>query len=162
MDNLTIGGFEHDWQPLIEYRLSNLGEENWTEYIMNVTQGSTQQVNFTITSNTDQELTIPLLDLKLEALVSETYNGELDSFIPLPDWPNHFHFNQSAQDRPFNYTFSHNQLILQPYESDSTVITLDIVEDAPLGFYVFKIGLGNEVTGQQSWQLSVVVEPKLG
>ena len=151
MNSITIGGFGGDWEPLIECEASD---------VVNVTQGSIQQVNFTLTSKTDQMLTIPL-DFRLLDFFSETYNGELDSFIPTND-PTRFRYNESAQDKLFNYDFSYNELILQPFESNSTIITLEIADIAPLGFYAFSVRLGNwEVTHRKSWQLSVVVEPKL-
>jgi hypothetical protein len=157
MNNLTIGPL--DIQPLIECKVSNI-EEYTNDYVFNLTQGSTQQVNFTLTSKTDQKLTIPL-DFWLVAFHSETYNGELDSFLPSNN-PTRFHYNQSAQDKLFNYALSYNQLILQPHQSNSTIITLEITEIAPLGFYAFSVRLGNwEVTHQKSWQLDVMVEPKL-
>jgi hypothetical protein len=138
MDRLLIGGGDDIFTQLVESKFSNLGE-NTTVRIFNVTQGSTQQVNFTLTSKTDRELFIPL-DLKLMVIISETYKGELDSLIPSRDTHNHFHYNQSAQDTLFTYKFSPNQLVLQPYESDSTIISFEIVEDAPSGFYIFDIG----------------------
>jgi len=157
MNNLTNGPLEIE--PLIECKVSNI-EEYSNDYVFKLTQGSTQQVNFTLTSKTDQKLTIPL-DFWLLAFHSETYNGELDSFIPSNN-PTRFHYNQSAQDELFNYTLSHNQLILQPHQSNSTIITLNIAEIAPFGFYAFSVRLGNwEVTKQKSWQLSVIVDPKL-
>jgi hypothetical protein len=160
MENLTIGDLDDITEPLIECKLSNLREEDTTVYIMNVTQGSTQQVDFTLTSKTDQELTIPL-DLELMVLHSETYNGELDCFFPSPDTANCYYYNQSAQNKLFNYTFSPSQLGLQPHQSNSTIITLEIVKDAPLGFYAFNIMLGNFGGVTHRWQLDVVVDPKL-
>ncbi|MGD2065940.1 MAG: hypothetical protein PVI43_02060 [Candidatus Bathyarchaeota archaeon] len=157
MDNLTIGPL--DIQPLIDCKVSNI-EDYTNDYVFNLTQGSTQQVNFTLASKTDLILTIPL-DFRLIAFRSETYNGELDSFIPSND-PTRFRYNETAQDKLFNYAFSHSQLILQPFGFNSTIITLEIADIAPSGFYAFSVRLGNwEVTHQKSWQLDVVVEPKL-
>jgi hypothetical protein len=157
MNNLTIGPL--DIRPLIECKVSNI-EDYTNDYVLDATQGSTQQVNFTLTSKTDQILTIPL-DFWLLAFHSETYNGELDSFIPSNN-PTRFHYNETAHDKLFNYAFSHNQLILKPFESNSTILTLEIADIAPLGFYAFSVRLGNwEVTHQKSWQLDVMVEPKL-
>lgn len=159
MDNLIIDEHIDIIQPLVECDVTNLGEDT-TIRIINATQGSTQQVNFTYTSKTDQELTIPL-DLKLMILISETYDGELDSFFPSPDTPNHFHYNQSAQNTVFSYNFSPNQLVLQPYESNSSILTLEVVEDAPLGFYIFEIGPIDFGTHRTYSQLDVVVDTKL-
>ena len=158
MDNLTIGP-PLDIQPLIECKVSNI-QDYTNDYIFNLTQGSTQQINFTLISQTNQILTIPL-DLMLVGFHSETYNGELDSFIPSNN-PTRFRYNESAQDKIFNYAFSRNELILQPHESNSTIITLEIADIAPSGFYAFSVRLGNwEVTQRKSFQLDVVVEPKM-
>ena len=159
MDNI-IGDGDDVFVELVECNVSNLGEDT-TVRILNVTQDSTKQVNFTLTSKTDQELLIPL-NLRLMVLISETYNGELDSFIPSPDIPNHFHYNQSAQNKLFSYTFNPNQLVLQPFESNSSILTLEVVEDAPLGFYIFNIGPIDFDTHRMYSQLDVVVDPKLG
>jgi hypothetical protein len=157
MNNLTIG--PRDIQPLIECKVSNV-EDYTNDYVFNLTQGSTQQVNFTLTSITDQILIIPL-DFRLLAFHSETYSGELDSLISSND-PTRFRYNENAQDKLFNYAFSCNQLILQPHQSNSTIITLEIADIAPSGFYAFSIRLGNsEVTQRKSCQLDVVIEPKL-
>jgi hypothetical protein len=157
MDSLRIGPL--DIQPLLDCNMSNI-EGYSNDYVFNLTQGSTQQINFTLTSITDQQLTIPL-DFRLIVFQSETYNGELDSFIPDSDDPARFRYNESAQDKVFNYAFSYNQLILEPFESNSTIITLEIADIAPSGFYAFGINLGNwEVTHRKTCQLDVIVEPK--
>lgn len=157
MNSFTIGPL--DIQPLIECNVSNI-EDYTNDYVFYFTRGSTQQVNFTLTSITDQNLMIPI-DFGLSAFHSENYDGELDCFIPSNN-PTRFYYNESAQDKLFNYSFSHNQLILQPHESNSTIITLEIADIAPPGFYAFSVKLGNwEVTQRKSFQLDVVVEPKL-
>jgi hypothetical protein len=156
MNSLRIGPL--DIQPLIDCNVSNI-EDYSNDYVFNVTQGSTHQINFTLTSIADQQLTIPL-DFRLSAFHSETYNGELDSFIPSND-PTRFYYNESAQDKIFNYAFSQNQLILEPFGSNSTIITLEMADIAPSGFYAFGINLGNwEVTHRKTCQLDVMVEPK--
>jgi hypothetical protein len=157
MNSLTIGPL--DIQPLIECNVSNI-EDYTNDYIFNLTQGSTQKVNFTLTSITDQNLIIPI-DFGLSAFHSESYDGELDCFIPSNN-PTRFYYNESAQDKIFNYAFSRNELILQPYESNSTIITLEIADIAPSGFYAFGVRLGNwELTQRKSFQLDVLVEPKV-
>jgi len=126
--------------PVLDVNVSSLGEED-----MNVTQGSTLQVNVTLTSLTDQELTIPFENLTLAGF----NNTAWDNSIP--------------QNKLFNYTFSTNQLVLQPHESKSTVVTLEIAEDAPLVKYLFYIELGNsQVTQLSAVGLPVRVTPKLG
>ena len=106
----------HD-PPLLDVNLST-----WRE---NVTQGSTLKVNVTLISRADQELTIPIENLKLAGFNNTAWDN------PIP------------QNKLFNYTFSNNELVLQPNESKSTVLTLEIAEDAPLVQYLFYIELGN-------------------
>ena len=125
----------HD-PPLLDVNLST-----WRE---NVTQGSTLKVNVTLISRADQELTIPIENLKLAG-----FNNTA--------WDNHI-----PQNKLFNYTFSNNELVLQPNESKSTVLTLEIAEDAPLVEYLFYIELGNsQITQLEAVSLTIGVTPKL-
>ncbi len=120
--------------PLLDASLSSSGD--------NVTQGSTLQVTVTLTSRTDQELTIPI-NLTLAGF----NNTAWDNSIP--------------QNQLFNYTFSTNELVLQPNESKSTVLTLEIAEDAPLVDYLFHVELGNwQITDLGGISLPVKVTPK--
>ena len=125
----------HD-PPLLDANLST-----WRE---NVTQGSTLKVNVTLISRADQELTIPIENLKLAGFNNTAWDN------PIP------------QNKLFNYTFSNNELVLQPNESKSTVLTLEIAEDAPLVEYLFYIELGNsQITQLEAVSLTIGVTPKL-
>ena len=125
----------HD-PPLLDVNLST-----WRE---NVTQGSTLKVNVTLISRADQELTIPIENLKLAGFNNTAWDN------PIP------------QNKLFNYTFSNNELVLQPNESKSTVLTLEIAEDAPLVEYLFYIELGNsQITQLEAVSLTIGVTPKL-
>ena len=125
----------HD-PPLLDVNLST-----WRE---NVTQGSTLKVNVTLISRADQELTIPIENLKLAGFNNTAWDN------PIP------------QNKLFNYTFSNNELVLQQNESKSTVLTLEIAEDAPLVQYLFYIELGNsQITQLEAVSLTIGVTPKL-
>jgi hypothetical protein len=125
--------------PLLDGGVSSLGKEG-----MNVTQGSALQLNVTLTSLTDQELTIPIENLTLSGF----NNTSWDTSVP--------------QNKVLNYIFSTNQLVLQPHGSNSTVLTVNIAEDAPLGQYVFTVELGNgQVTHVGGIGLTVRVTPQL-
>ena len=125
----------HD-PPLLDVNLST-----WRE---NITQGSTLKVNVTLISRADQELTIPIENLKLAGFNNTAWDN------PIP------------QNKLFNYTFSNNELVLQPNESKSTVLTLEIAEDAPLVEYLFYIELGNsQITQLEAVSLTIGVTPKL-
>ena len=124
----------HD-PPLLDVNLSNLRQ--------NVTQGSTLQVNITLTSRAEQELTIPIENLTLTGF----NNTAWDNSIP--------------QNQLFNCTFSTEQLVLQPHESKTTVLTIETAEEAPLVQYVFDVWLGNsEVTQLNAASLTIRVTPK--
>ena len=107
-----------------------------------VTQGSTRQLTFTFKSIWDQEIAIPIENLKLRL-----------SSVP--------------QTNVFNYTFSANQLVLQPSESGSIVLTLEIAEDAPLGNHHLSFSLGDYTMGLYQrivyggLRFEVYVNPKL-
>ena len=154
MGSLTIGPIDY---TLIDCKVSSLGEGE-----MNVTQGSTLQLNFTLTSKTDQELTIPIENFTLFWFYSQSYDGGLDTFFPITDWPNGYGYNYSAQDKVFNCNFSTMQLVLQPLESDSIGITLEMADYAPIGEYSFLIVLGNQqVTSQPDCSFEVRVNSNL-
>lgn len=125
--------------PLIDGSVSSLASEG-----MNVTQGSTLQVNVTLTSFADQKLTVPIENLTLAGFNNKAWDNSL------------------SQNELFNYTFSNNELILQPYETNSVVLTLKVAEDAPLVQYLFYVELGNwEVTHFGGIGLTLRVTPKL-
>jgi len=154
MGSLTIGPIDY---TLIDCKVSSLGEGD-----MNVTQGSTLQLNFTLKSKTDQELTIPIENITLFWFYSESYDGGLDTFFPITDWPNGYGYNYSAQDKLFNCTFSTMQLVLQPLESESIGITLEMADYAPTGEYSFLIALGNQqMTSQPDCSFEVRVNNNL-
>ena len=139
MRSLTIDpGFDGVTWCVCE--VSSLGEED-----MNVTQGSTLQVNFNLTSITDQELTIPAENVRLIHVFSESYDGELDTFIL--GRVNYYLYNSSGQDKVFDYAFGADQVVLQPGESGSIVLTLEVAENAPLGEHSLYISLGDYVMG---------------
>ena len=58
--------------PVLDVNVSSLGEED-----MNVTQGSTLQVNVTLTSLTDQELTIPFENLTLAGFNNTAWDNSI-------------------------------------------------------------------------------------
>ena len=153
MESLTIGPIDY---TLIDCQVSSSVED------MNVTQGSTLHLNFNLTSKADQELTIPIENITLFWFYSESYDGELDTFFSITDWPNGYGYNHSTQDKVFNCTFSATQVVLQPLESDSIDITLEMADNAPVGKYSFLIALGNgQVTSQPECSFEVRVNNKL-
>jgi hypothetical protein len=119
---------------------------NWSispEGIINATQGSTQEITLTFTSIFDNQQTL----IPIENLTLTYYNSHID----YSNWGTNNSLN-FPQDRYFNYTFSQTQLMLQPLASNSTILTITIANDAPVGEYTFNINLGN-VTANSELQL---------
>jgi hypothetical protein len=96
------------------------------EYI-NVTQGSTQQINITFTSLTSLQIAIPI-----ENLTITTYT----------DINGYSFWASAAQPQVINYSFSQNQINLQPNVSNSTILTIKWANNAPIGTYTLNIDLG--------------------
>jgi hypothetical protein len=97
--------------------------DGYDEY--NISQGSTFAVNFTLSSLTTYQLTLPIT-LQVSGFSSDTISD---------NW-NGSDVNYSAlQERTFNYSLSLNEVTLQPNSSNSTIITFNIAKDAPTGEY---------------------------
>lgn len=112
--------------PMFDWNISPSG-------IINASQGSTQEINLTFTSifNNSQTL-IPIENLTLFYYDSHIeYIGGSPNALDFP------------QDKYFNYSFSQTQLMLQPLASNSSILTIMIAKDAPIGMYAFNINLGN-------------------
>ena len=95
----------------------------------NLTKGMTLTCNFTVTSLADKELVIPLgLELYM---ITDGYGHEVD-----------------LQEAGFyDCKISTEVLVLDPFTTLSSLVTLEISEDAEVGEYQLKIVTGNwEVT----------------
>ena len=89
-----------------------------------VAQGVTFQVNITLTSLLDTEISIPLENLLLR-------------------FSNYTLYDSAPQEKIFNYTFSPNPLTLAPTNSNSSILTVKLAEDAPIDNYTMSIAFGN-------------------
>jgi hypothetical protein len=124
---------------------------------MNVTQGTTVQVNLTFTETLDTQVTIPIENLKLIA-----YNQTVD----YSNWDSRYWNTSLIQEKVFNYSFSLNRLTLQPAKSNSTIITINVAQDAPTGRYELSLYSGNikdEISGlsfTESIPIELIVVPK--
>jgi aminopeptidase-like protein len=117
---------------------------NWNispEGIINATQGSTQEITLTFTSILDNRQTL----IPIENLTLTYYNSHID----YSNWGTNNSLN-FPQDRCFNYSFSQTQLMLQPLASNSTILTIKIANDAPIGMYAFFINLGKVTANSES------------
>ena len=105
--------------------------------IINASQGSAQQVNLTLTSICSTEIAIPIENLTINGYTI----GISDNVNESSPW------STSVQESVFNYSFSLNQLILQPFKSNSTMITINLTDSfneqpTTLGSYSLDISFG--------------------
>jgi hypothetical protein len=115
---------------------SGAASEGW-----NVTRGEAFTVNVTVSSVADKELSVPL-GLSLENLENVGW------LTPVP------------AASVFNFTYAPEVLALQPHGSGSSVLTVRLAGDAPLGSYVFYVELGNsQETGVDKASFIVEVNP---
>ena len=117
---------------LYSYSLSspNAGQisslEN-NEYL-NVTQGSTQQINITFTSSASTQIEIPIENLTITSFT---------------DSMGYSFWASAAQPNTINYSFTQTQIALQPNTSNSTILTIKWSNSAPTGTFTLNIFLGN-------------------
>ena len=90
----------------------------------NTTQGATFQQTLTVLSTAAIQIQIPL-SLKLTGYNNSAYASS------------------APQEEIFNYTFNPNVLDLNPDENQSSILTVEVADDAPLGKYVLNVELGN-------------------
>jgi hypothetical protein len=140
---------------LYDYNYSVLNpqvtEVSGTGFLNNVSQGLSLEVNITFTSFTNQPITIPM-----ENLIIYYYN----STVNLHNWINNNDSYSVIQQQAFNYSFSQSQLTLQPNMSNSTLLTINLTQNAPIGQYIININLGKVEATNTSIQLEMIVTPK--
>ncbi len=108
----------------------------------NITQGMAFTVNITISSFSDKELTIRL-GLSLKGLENVGWMPPL------------------TEEEVFGSAFEPNPLILHPHGSNSSLLTINLADDAPLGAYVFNVELGDsQETRVEESSFIVDVNPK--
>ena len=130
--------------------------------VINASQGTTQQVNLTLSSMSSAQIAIPIENLKLTA-----YNSTIDYG---DNWDTSSWNTSIVQQSVFNYSFSVSQITLQPNMSNSTIITIKWAGNAPTGRYTLYINLGDlkflsahgkydQSYGTSIW-LGVILTPK--
>jgi hypothetical protein len=113
---------------------------------VNVTQGMSFAINLTITSMANKELSIPL---NLSLYIIRNSTGQSTFWQNLPG------------ETVFTFRFEPDSLTLEPYGSNSSLLTVVLSEDAPIGRYQFSIETGNsEETHVSGTTLFVYVNPK--
>ncbi len=129
--------------------------------VMNVSQGATQQVNLTLSSMSTAQIVVPIENLTLLA-----YNNT----VATNNWDTSNWNTSLVEQDVFNYSFSLNQLTLQPGMSNSTVLTIKWFDNVPPGKYAVDIDLGNvkflsapgkyDISYSSSIWLGIIVTPK--
>ena len=108
----------------------------------NVYQGSTFQLFITFKSHLNSSLVFPLGEPTLIG-----YNST-DNTDYLPE------------GELFSHNFSVNPLFITPYGSNSTVLTVNVAIDAPIGKYLFEIEYGNsDITNYSGTRIIATVLP---
>jgi hypothetical protein len=124
------------------------GFSSWS---INAPQGTTQQVNLTLSSFFDS----PLIAVPIENL----------RIVTGPP---------TNQEATFNYSLSLSQLTLQPHMSNITVISIKLANNVPLGKYTISVGLGEvkflsangnnspggKASAPEALQFEMIVTPK--
>jgi uncharacterized membrane protein len=106
----------------------------YNSFFNNVSQGLPLQVNMTFTSMATQPITIPIENLRVTY-----YSSTVDLHRWIDDNGNYSLIQQQA----FSYSFSLSQLTLQPAMSNSTLLVINLAQNAPVGQYSIEINLGN-------------------
>lgn len=146
--------------PLYQCSLSVLNPQvtevpGYNSFYDNVSQGMSLKVNLTFNSTTNQPITIPIENLTV-SYYSNTVN--------LHSWVNNGEY-YSIQQQAFNYSFSQKQLTIQPFMSNSTILTINLAQNAPIGQYSILIYFGdvkatNIISYGQTNGLELVVTPR--
>lgn len=124
--------------PLYDYNCSVLNPQvtevsGYNGFYNNVSQGLPLEVNITFMSLTNQPIRIPIENLTV------TY---FSSIVDLHRWIDSNGNYSAIQQQAFNYSFSQNQVTLQPDMSNSILLTINLAQNAPIGQYSIDISLG--------------------
>jgi hypothetical protein len=115
--------------------------------------GETQQINLTFTSHYSSQIAITIENLRLIA-----YNNTTDP----KNWDTSNWNTSIVQEKVFTYLFSLSEITLQPNMSNSTIITLSLTNNSPMGRYALEIDLSNRydnLSYSGSIPLGLVVSP---
>jgi hypothetical protein len=107
------------------------------KYYTNVTQGNDLKINVTLTSTGHEEL------VYIKNVQLWWYNPEVNLYT-WSDPPNTGN-DSNIQANAFSYFSSPNPVSLQPSTSNSTILTLHIAKNAPIGQYSMYINLEAEL-----------------
>jgi hypothetical protein len=101
--------------PIVEFSINVTPSST-----INAAQDVTQQINVTFTSFTTKTIAVRVGVLNLV----EYYNNRTNSTA-----------YSLSYENAFNYSFTQSTLILQPRMTNTTILTINIAQDAPVGKY---------------------------
>jgi hypothetical protein len=146
---------------LYDYKISVLNPQvtevsGYNGFFNNISQGLSLEVNMTFTSRTDQPTILPVENISISY-----YN----STVNLHSWINDNGDYSSIQQQAFNYSLSLNQVTLKPYMSNSTLLTINLAQNAPIGQYSIEINLGkvevmDAIPYAQTIGLELIITPR--
>lgn len=111
--------------PYKQPSLVNFRQENFTSYDLNLAKNSKFEMNVTAISLANQTFSIP-------------FSVSLDIFQNETDW-SFIELDQSI----FIYTVEPDLIVLEPFGEDTFYVSIEFVEDVPLGRYQFDLDAGN-------------------
>jgi hypothetical protein len=118
--------------PLVNENFSvdkDIAISGYTGWI-NVSQGTNFNVNLTLTSLAGQ-----IEKVQIENLTLTYYNSQ----VKLGSNINTLNDYSSIQRSTFNYSLGINPVTIQPIMSNSTIITINLAQDAPTGQYTIAV-----------------------
>ena len=130
--------FPEKLPPLID-----IEEELITPKDIKITQGMSFAVNVTVYSLADKELLIPL-SLSAERIIQrsdlEPHPEPTSSWPSYPEPTSSWEPYSSYHATEFTYSYEPSSIVLKPGDAMSSVLTVQLFEDAPVGDYRFFIG----------------------
>jgi hypothetical protein len=109
----------------------------------------------------------PKISIPVENLTLTGYNSTLHDAI---NWNNQDWNKSLVQKSVFNYSLSKNPITMQPDAANSTVITFQWADDAPVGRYTIDVHLGEfsflsppgkfDQSYREQFTLYIEVDPK--
>ncbi len=97
----------------------------------NVPQGTNLQFNLNFASRSGEPILMQIENLKINY-----YNSTVDTKQWINSDPNQY---TDLQKNALNYSFNPNPVTLQQLASNSTILTMNLAQDAPTGQYSFEI-----------------------
>jgi hypothetical protein len=139
--SLLIGGYYWLNRPtgLIPFKPEQMITSDVSPFHPNVAQGTTFQVNVTLKSFLETEISIPFENLTLR-------------------FSNWTYYDISPQEKTFNYTFNPNPLNIASMQTNSSILIVELAKDIPIGDYTMVIAFGNsQLTNKSGDTFSLTV-----